>query len=492
MVNWKHMAASFFFYDLETTGTNPREDRIMQFAGQRTDVDFNPIGEPVNLLIKLTPEVVPSPDAIMLTGITPQSTLQDGLTEHEFLQEFYDSVVQPDTVFLGFNTVRFDDEFMRYLHYRNFYDAYEWQWCDKCSRWDILDLVRMTRALRPEGIEWPFREDGAPTNRLELMTKLNGLDHDHAHDALSDVWATIAVAKLIRDKQPKLFEHLLKTRSKREVHAIVESGQVFTYTSGKYPKEVLHTTAAVLLAPQPGEANKDCLLVYDLRHDPTPFINMSVDEIVDAWSWSRDREKLRLPVKTLKCNRCPAVVPGFPKDTATQDRLQLSQDTATKHLQILNKHKDELTSKVLQALDRLNQDRSEKFAAENDCDCQLYDSMIQDDDKPVMRAIRGTKPAEIMEYQGKLRDKRLQQILPRYKARNFPNALDTDERQEWDKFCYHRLMDGGDNGRLGRYFKRLEELAAKSEALSEDQRYLLEELQLYGESIMPVLDGGET
>src|SRR5690349_4582577 len=149
------MAASFLFYDLETSGFNPREDRIMQFAGIRTDMELNPIGEPYDIKIKMTPEVVPSPDAILVTGITPQSTIADGVTEAEFLKIFYDEIVQPSTTFLGYNTVRFDDEFMRYLHYRNFYDPYEWQWANECSRWDLLDVVRMTRALRPEGIEWP-------------------------------------------------------------------------------------------------------------------------------------------------------------------------------------------------------------------------------------------------------------------------------------------------------------------------------------------------
>jgi exodeoxyribonuclease-1 len=482
------MAASFFFYDLETTGTNPRADRIMQFAGQRTDLDFNPIEEPVNLLIRLSPDVVPNPEAILLTGITPQSTIADGLTEKEFLEEFYDTVVKPDTIFLGFNSVRFDDEFMRYLHYRNFYDAYEWQWCDKCSRWDILDLVRMTRALRPEGIEWPFTPEGAPTNRLELITKLNGLDHEQAHDALSDVSATIAVARLIRDKQPKLFSHLLNNRHKKEARPIVASGNVFTYSSGKYPKEIYHTTAAVLLAEQPGGANKDCLLVYDLRHDPTPFLGLSVAELVDAWQWSRDPEKLRLPIKTLKTNRCPAVTPGFPQDAAIQERLKLTNETIAKHLQILNRHKTEFAGKVLQALDLMNAAQREKFGADaTDCDCQLYDALLDGADRNAIRAVRASDPDELMDYQDKLRDERLQKILPRYKARNFPQSLAPDERREWEAFCYHRLLDGGDESRLGKYFQRLGELS-RNESLADNQRYLLEELQLYGESIMPVFE----
>ena len=254
---------TFFFYDLETSGLNVREDRVMQFAGQRTDMDLNPIGEPVNILVKMTEDALPSPGAIMVTKITPQDTLRDGITEAEFVKFVTEEVFVPNTIAVGYNTVRFDDEFMRATLWRNFYDPYEWEWKDGRSRWDILDVVRLTRALRPEGINWPFREDGAPTNRLELITKLNGVAHEHAHDALSDVYATIAVAKLIKEKQPKLFDFLLKMRDKKEIKKYVnlDNKQPFVYASGRYANEFNKTTVAFPLTS--GRNGK--VLVYDLR-----------------------------------------------------------------------------------------------------------------------------------------------------------------------------------------------------------------------------------
>ncbi len=250
---------TFYFYDLETSGISSRAQRIMQFAGQRTDENFNQIGEPQNWLVKLTDEILPDPDAVLITGITPQKTLEEGFTEAEFLKLFYEEVVQPNTTLLGFNTIRFDDEFMRQTLWRNFYDPYEWQWQDGRSKWDLLDTVRMIRALRPEGIEWPLEpkrsrhisEHGelvAPksddenakemvsTNRLELLAKSNGLIHDNAHDALSDVHATISLAKLLRQKQPKIFDYLLSIREKKQVLELVSSKdpQPFLYTSGRY------------------------------------------------------------------------------------------------------------------------------------------------------------------------------------------------------------------------------------------------------------------
>ena len=240
------MSESFFLYDLETSGLSPREDRIMQFAGQRTNLDLEPIGEPVNILVKLSNDALPSPGAIMVTKITPQETLREGINEAEFCRLVSEEVFTPGTCAIGFNTVRFDDEFMRATFWRNFYDPYEFEWKDGRSRWDMLDVVRLTRALRPEGIKWPVTEDGKATNRLELITALNGISHEHAHDALSDVYATISVARLIREKQPKIFSYLFKMRNKNEVKKLInlENKVPFVYASGRYSGEFNKTTIA--------------------------------------------------------------------------------------------------------------------------------------------------------------------------------------------------------------------------------------------------------
>jgi exodeoxyribonuclease I len=480
------MAASFYFYDLETSGFDPRTQRIMQFAGQRTDMDLKPIGEPHNILIKLTPEIVPDPDAILVTGITPQTTIADGVTEAEFLKIFCDEIVQPNTTFLGYNTIRFDDEFMRFLLYRNFYDAYEWQWTDDCSRWDLLDVVRMTRALRPEGVKWPFASDGRPTNRLELLTSLNGLDHENAHDALNDVYATIAVAKLIRDKQPDLFQYLFKMRSKKAIEELVQKGQPFVYSSGKYPSEFEKTTVVWPVADNPNR--KGATLVYDLRHDPDEFTKLSVGELAERWKWMKEPDSPRLPVKTIQFNRCPAIAPlGVLQQGGTIERLAVNLDEIKKNLAKLKAAQD-FPAKLLQALELLDKKRQTAWISdEQNVDGQLYDSFIGDEDKKIERAIRAAEPDSLGEWADKLHDDRLKKLLPLYKARNYPSKMSDDERKNWEAFCKQRLTTGGQSSRLAKYFERLQTLANDT-TLTGEKRYLLEELQLYGQSVMPVTE----
>lgn len=478
------MADSFFFYDLETSGFNPHSARIVQFGGQRTNPKLERIGEPVNLLIKLTPDVLPDPDAVLVTGITPQQTLADGLTEAEFLKFFFDEVVKPGTIFTGFNSVRFDDEFMRFLLYRNFYDAYEWEWKDGNSRWDLLDMVRMTRALRPDGVTWPFAPDGKPSNRLEFLSSVNKLEHSNAHDALSDVQATIDVARLIRDKQPELFNYLLDGRDKKAVKSLIEKGAPFVYTSGKYSSEYLHTTAAVLLTKRP----RDEALVYDLRFDPAPFADMSVGELAEAWRFTRDPAAVRLPVKTVKYNRCPAVAPlGVMKDKASQERVSLDVATVEKHLVSFKRCRAQLAEKMEQVVARRDAEREKAQVDLIDnqltVDGRLYEGFVGDSDKTAMRAVRAAQPIELTGLAGELKDERLKNLLPLYKARNYPSALTAEERAAWDEFCAKKLLDGGNESRLATYFARLEALG--EEKRPDKQRYLLEELRLYGESIIP-------
>lgn len=476
------MAVTFFWYDLETTSINPREGRIMQFAGQRTDMDLQPVGEPVNVLIKLTEDILPDPDAIMVTGITPQATLADGLTEVEFLKFFHEEIAVPDTIFAGYNTVRFDDEFMRCLHYRNFYDPYQWQWMDGRGKWDLLDVVRMTRALRPDGIEWPFTPEGVPTNRLELITKLNGVSHEHAHDALNDVLASIAVARLIRDKQPKLYDWLLNIRQKSGVEKLVTSGEPFVYASGKYPNETLKTTVVMQILKHP---KRPASMVYDLRHDPTEFISLDAKQLAERWQWTRDENApKRLPVKMLRHNCCPAVAPLGVLDETSQERLRLSLDTVKQNRAKLLAAKD-FSTKIAEALEIKDGEQLERWNAPEHVDGRLYDGFLDEHDCHLLDVVRAAKPDEFAELAGDFHDGRMKEMLPLYKARNFSKFLTDDERKTWETYRYKQLMEGGQDSRLAKFMHRLQELA---EGASDDKRFLLEELQLYAESIMPVFD----
>ena len=472
------MAQTFFFYDLETSGLNAREDRIMQFAGRRTSMDLTPIGEPYNMLVALSDDTLPNPDALMVTGITPQKTVDEGYSEVQFARILNDEIFTPDTIVVGFNNIRFDDEFIRHLLWRNFYDPYEWCWKDGRSRWDMLDVVRMTRALRPEGINWPLDDAGEPTNRLELITRENGIAHKNAHDAMSDVDALIDVTKLIRDKQPQLFEYLLKMRDKKEVVKLVnvDDKKPFVYSSGRYDKEFAKTTAAFPLAT----GRNGNVVVYDLRYDPTPFIDLSESELAHkvyaSWQERQAEDFVKLPAKELQPNRCPAVAPlGVLAHGGGWAKISLDAETIAKHQKILLAH-PEFAEKL-----RTIFENKPEFTRSPDPEAQLYDGFLNDRDRLRAEAVRNASERELADFHPNFADERLPGLLLHYKARNFPKTLSSDEREMWQTWRAVRVQ-----AQLPKYMAALQRLATS--ALDSGKEFIVQELQLWAESILPEPD----
>lgn len=473
---------TLYFYDLETSGIQPRTARIMQFAGQRTTLDLEPIGEPDNILIKMTEDTLPDPRAILVTGITPQQTIADGISEREFCDYFTNTVASPHTTLAGFNSVRFDNEFIRFILYRNFHDPYEWSYSQGRSVWDLLDVVRMTRALRPEGIKWPFAPDGAPSNSLERLTSINRIEHSNAHDALADVRATIAIAKLIRQKQPKLFSYLYSLRTKQAVQKVILTTDPFVYTTGRYPSAHQKTSVAVYLSDHPTYGASRAL-VYDLRHDPKEFMSLSTTDLVERLLYTKDSNAPnRLPVKELVYNKCPAVAPIAVLTKEAQDSIGLTLDTVRKNFESLSSDKT-FVNRVRQAFEDVVQQRQTEFIVSiNAVDSQLYEGFLNEADKKLSRKVRDATNDTIADYAPEFIDDRLPLLLVLYKARQFQQVLSAEEQAIWEQYRYDKLYNDAVGIKLPEYFSLIQSLA--NTANSKDKS-ILEDLWLWGERIMP-------
>lgn len=467
------MATTFFFYDLETSGLNARRDRVMQFAGQRTDMDLKPLGESFNIIVKLNDDTLPAPEAIMVTGITPQQTVQEGITEAEFAKLLQAEVFTPDTIAVGFNNIRFDDEYIRALFWRTFHDPYEWAWKDGRSRWDLLDVVRITRALRPEGIRWPV-VDGKPVNKLELITAENGMDHKKAHDALSDVEALIQVTALIKEKQPQMYQYLLDMRGKDKVKQLVnlDDKKPFVYCSGRYAGEYNKTTVAFPLT----SGKNGNVVVYDLRHDPAPFVELSMADLKKRlYAPYEERKKegfVPIPVKELQYNRAPAVAPlGVLTTNDGWKKISLTQEQIEQNKKVL------LAAPHFAENIRTLYEQRPEFAKRSDPEEQLYDGFVSDRDKLRIEAVRNATERELADFHPEFNDERLPNLLLHYKARNFPKTLSEDEMLAWEQWRANHLQ-----AQLPGFVASLQRLAAM--VTDDNQQFLLQELQLWAESII--------
>ncbi len=470
---------TFFFYDLETSGFSARYDRIMQFAGQRANDELEPIGQPVNLLVKLTDDILPSPGAVLTTHITPQMTVADGISEADFCRYFLEQVATPDTTILGYNSTRFDDEFIRHTLWRNFHDPYQWAWAEGRDRWDLLDVARLVRALRPEGINWPTKrvaetDQLITTVNLVDMAKCNGFENDNAHDALADVKALISLARLLRQSQPTMWRYLLDHHDKHSILNIITPGQPkpFVYASGRYSSSYQKTTVATVIAEG---RTPNSYLVWDLRHDPADFTSLREAEILSNLTADRAIRRqddfVPIPIKELSINKCPAVAPLGVLDSASEVRISLSQAEAMKHYHQLNSQ-----AGLIKRLTRAWCKRP-VFPPASDVEGKLYDSFTPKSDQTKIRLVAAADSTGLADLHPNFTDERLDELLFRYKARQYPASLSESEEERWRKFRRTKL-----ERELPAYLSELSKLASSPAA----DQFILEELQLWAESITPV------
>lgn len=425
---------SIFWYDYETTGINPRCDRPLQMAGLRTDFDLNEIDEPVNLYCQPSDDILPHPAACAITGITPGQLAEHGLSEADFMTRVHAQLAAPGTCGAGYNTLRFDDEMTRYSLYRNFFDPYAREWQGGNSRWDLIDVVRAAYALRPDGIVWPMDEEGRVTLKLERLTAANGIDHGNAHEALSDVRATISLARLIREKQPKLYDWLFNLRSKQKVLDQIRLLQPMVHVSGRFSAARNYVGVVLPLAWHP--RNKNALIVCDLQLDPQGLLDLDAETLRQRLYTRREdlaEGELPVPLKLIHINKCPVVAPMSVLRPEDQQRLGLDMALYQQRALRLNDAQKVWQDKVSAIYAR------EDFSASQDPEQQLYDGFIGDRDRRLCEQVRMADPAQLAQAQWPFDDERLPELLFRYRARNFPDTLNFDEQERWRLFCQKRL-----------------------------------------------------
>lgn len=434
---------TFYWHDYETFGRDARVDRPAQFAGVRTDAELREIGEPLVAYCQPTPDFFPDPQSCVLTGITPQHCQRHGWPERVFAERIHAELSQPGTIGVGYNSIRFDDEFTRHLLWRNLLDPYGREWRDGCSRWDLLDVMRAAWALRPEGIEWPRGDDGQVSLRLEHLSAANGLTHTQAHDALSDVRATIALARLLRARQPRLFEFALGLRRRERVMQelglprLAAQARPFVHVSGMLGAARGFWAVMWPLAQHPRNRNE--IIAWDLAHDPRELADLRADE-VRARLFVRAQDLpagvTRLPIKSVHLNRAPFVL----------GQLQVVRGPVAERWGVDWGVIERNAQRIVQLPD-LSGLWAEVYATptarpEPDVDAALYDGFVGDADRRRLARLRALDPREPAWREMGFDDARLGELVFRFRARNHPDTLDADERARWQANCCARLLDG--------------------------------------------------
>jgi exodeoxyribonuclease-1 len=474
------MSLTLYWHDYESWGADPRRDKPAQFAGVRTDLDLNPVGEPLMLYCRPPEDSLPHPVACLVTGILPTRARDEGLVEVQFMARIHDQLGRAETCGVGYNSIRFDDELTRYGLYRNFFDPYAREWQNGSSRWDIIDLVRMTRALRPEGIQWPEHEDGTPSYRLEDLTAANGIEHAGAHEALADVRATIELARRVKSQQPRLYDWVFRLRDKRRVAELLDLDAMtpVLHVSSMFPAEYGCLAMVAPIAPHP--SNRNGIVVYDLRYDPEPLMRLDTEAI---------RERLftpkadlpegveRIPLKTVHLNKCPALAPMGTLTDEAVSRWSIDVKASLRRLDRLKGAKG-LSAKIQQVFS------SVEYEPIQDPEQALYGGFFGDADRARIARVRTVPPERLTGLDLDFEDGRLTELFFRYRARNFPQTLDPDEQARWRAFCRRRLTnpEAGAGLTLRGFQEELQHARERSD-LDPAKRGLLDELEDYASGL---------
>lgn len=430
---------SIYWYDFETTGTDPARDRAIQFAGVRTDYELNVIDKPLNLYCRPTNEVLPSPAAMLVTQILVSDLLKTGMRELPFITRIHEEFARPETCVSGYNSIRFDDEFTRHTLYRNFFDPYAREWQQGNSRWDVIDVFRMAYALRPDGMEWPVNDQGVPSFRLEDLTKANEIGHDSAHDAVSDVLATVELTKKLKSVQSSLYEYLFALRQKKKVLQQL-------YPLGKFP--LVHVSSmypaasgciAIVLPLCTHPVNGNGVICYDLSVDPSALITCDAEELrrlVFSPGGELAEDETRIPLKTIHINRAPAVAPIATLREQDANRLGLDRSHCEENMRKIQQAAG-IVEKVQESFS------STRFETADDPDLMLYQGeFFSNRDKALMEEVRMMSGEALTQFVPDFEDPRLQEMLFRFRARNYPETLTVQESARWDEYR-RALWDDG-------------------------------------------------
>lgn len=502
------MANTFLFHDYEAWGADARRDRASQFAAIRTDENLNEIGKPIMIYSKIQEDTLPNPIACMITRITPDETREKGIPEYEFISQIKKEMSQYGTCSLGYNTINFDDEVTRNTLYRNLYDPYEREWANNCSRWDIIDVVRLAVAIYPDILKLGVKADGSKSYRLEDLSKANGIVHESAHDALSDVRATIGIAKIIKDKAPELFALLYDQRLKKNVLNEIETGKPLIIASSFFGGDSCYTDIVMPLVKSPENSNEFfCIKLSKELNEIKNLQNNDADFIKDLlYSKKEDLEEQdvqRPALHVIRANKCPifissdmlkALLPQEDKRQQFYKNINVNPAQLNENFKYIKQNKEELSNKLIRVY------KKPDFEPINEVDLSIYSGgFASRNDKSTLQSFAtDIKTRNIGAYlNGKFEDKKYEEMVFRLIGRNYPELferMDPSYKEKWTQHCKDRLFHKVSDSVLlnfDDFFAQINTLRTDSKYSDPSYQKVLDELVIYGEDLFKKFSNDE-
>jgi exodeoxyribonuclease-1 len=471
---------TFLWFDVETSGIHTHTDRIVSFACQRTSLDFIPIEPPCLIYAKPTPDHLPHPSAVMTHRLTPQFLWMQGLSPAPFARRIYQEFNQSHTISIGYNSIRFDDEFIRHLFYRNFYPSYK----HTAHRWDLFDVILTIKAIRPQGLNWP------ENNSLSALCVANGINTTHAHTATGDVQLTYALAKLVAKAQPKLWHFLLNQRSKSSLKPYVQTvtPKPFLHVSRHFTHPTLGHNCMPVLPITPDQHNPNKIWIVNLALNPEILLDLSVDDLY-TWLFVKPVKPQLVAIKGFHLNRTPIALPWTSLQSAEWEVLSLDKAQAEYHATLWLHHNNEFKLRLHQVIQRHQESHDNSQLP--DVDNALYHgNFLKDNDQATCQRIQHTTSYQKLKaMKPHFIDERLPQLFQRYLQHNYPHEATSTRKRQWYHHCWQQLTKPSHASKLTfeQFYIELATLELKDPLNKEDQA-LLNDLRRFAEQLQRRLE----
>lgn len=413
----------FVFYDTETTGTSKHYDQILQFAAIYTDDDLNEIDR-FELRCRLLPHVIPTAGAILVTGVSLDRLLDPALpSHHEFICRCHEKLTQwSPATFIGYNSVRFDEQLLRQAFYQNLKPIYLTNTGGN-ARQDVLPLVRAANSLSPGSLSIPRNDEGKPAFKLDKLAPANGFtDHD-AHDALGDVLATIHLAKLIKERAPDVWARSLNFCSPSGVESFLNEQDCF-YLVDTFRNDATGHFVVPVGSPKHKDRQVVCLnLDVDLAE---------VEQLddVELRKWLR---RSPLPIRRFRTNAAPHMlhIDEVPDHVLGEMTTRMARLRARRYLE---------NTKLQRRIAKLLADDDTGYEAGNTVEEQIYDGFYSNLDNRLLNEFHAVPWSERWGIAKQFEDKRLRQLARRLIYFEQPDALPAAQRLSMERKMAARML----------------------------------------------------
>ena len=451
---------NYAFYDFETTGRSGTWDQIIQVGAVLVNAEFQELDR-FEAKCGLKPGLVPEPGALLVNKTTPDMLRKTNLSHYGLVEQMLQTFKKwSPALFIGYNSIGFDEEFLRKTLFKTLNDPYLTQ-LDGNKRGDILGLIRTAHLYYPECIKTPTSDKGNAVFKLDQLAPMNGIEHGNAHDAIGDVLATIGIAKIIADKAPAVWKSSLMTASKAEVNTIVQNEKLFCFNEYFYGKA--RPFVVTFLCFHPKYNWPQC---FDLKEDPQTYFNMTMENLKDAM------KKSPKIIRSVKNNKHPVIMnPKFGENF--EGYKQLGMKKLMERAEMLQGN-EEFKKKVVRILE---EEAQEKEDLDSQLDIEAEESIYSggfasDKDRSAMKEFHQSDWKDKLLVADKFKDPRFNYFAKRLIYEENPSILPKDMYNEIHRAIAKQILSTNDEkwNTIPKAYSELDTLRVKYEEEKDEER----------------------